>query len=548
MKISNINSQYNFKGATININALADTHGHIEYADAAYQTLMKEDAFEKERRGTANYLITGGDWFMSGDKKGYKSAPDKPLVDFQTDMYNKFVGTIKKNFPKLKALFIPGNHEFDGGMETFKSTVDKIDSTVIMSNIETETSSALEKEITDGHIVKSTIDFVQDDKKNDVYYPVLNIGISPVNMRYYKSDISGIDFINNIPLAQKKVHPSQYSSTTSKIHDMVKDFRNKYDNGIVVLTSHTGVDFAQTIAQQGGIDIIFNAHEHKNEVENVNGVPIINLSQNFAKVVNTKININDDGKISDIKCKDLYPKKECFKTESEIGKFYEDLFKEDSKKIYTIKCSDPNITEFGTEGIRKGPSLLANFVTDILLEEAKEHDPNIDIFALNASAIRGGFNVGGNEPNTTNVQVLNCLDGITSSHGEIFVTDVTGEELAMMLTDNFLFNMIDREKNPMIHYSGIAVDRTGLLAAYHNGSDFKDLCKYISSTYTGFDINPEKKYRIANPLKYFEKAQIEQIKEMKSKSQSLHCEIHELFNDYFKKHNVITYTPEERLF
>ena len=111
MQINFTQPSINFKGATINIGALSDTHGHIEKADSAFQALMKQRAFEKEDTGKINYLITGGDWFISGDKKGYKSAPDKPLMQFQLYIYNKFVSEIKKRFPKLKTLFIPGNHE-----------------------------------------------------------------------------------------------------------------------------------------------------------------------------------------------------------------------------------------------------------------------------------------------------------------------------------------------------------------------------------------------------------------------------------------------------
>ena len=547
MRVWNVNHYQSFKGAKVNITALSDTHGHIEMVDSAYQSIIKNNALKEEKRGVENYLIVGGDWFMSGEKKGYKSAPDKPLMDFQLDMYNKFVGELKKKFPRLKSLFIPGNHEFDGGSDLFQKAAEKLDSTIISSNMDTDSSTLLKKDIESGHIVSSTIDFVQDDKDENKSYPVLNVGISPVNMKYYKKYLTGIEFINNIPLPQKLINPPKYILTTEKVRDIAEDFKKKNPDGIAVLTCHTGSNFAQNAALQGLFDIIFNAHEHKNDIETVNNTPIVNLSQNFNKIVNAEISIDDNGKKEDIKFRDFNPKSETYTEESDIGKFYTELFKEDSKKIYTIKCSDSSIKELGTEGIRQGNNHLANFVTDILLSEAKKRDPLVNIFAINASAIRGGFNVGDN-PNTTNVQVLNCLSGINTSQADIYTTDIKGEDLIVMIMDNFLYNLLDKEKNPIIHYSGISIDKTGMMDAYHRGKDFDELCEYVTLSDSGKEIRPYAIYRIANPIKYFEKAQTDDIRQLIKHSNSLNCNIHELFSDYFNKHSVIQYKPDNRIY
>ncbi len=547
MKISSIKSVMNFKGATININALSDIHGHIEKCDRAYQTMQKHNVFEPEKKGTANYLIIGGDWFISGDRKGYKSAPNKPLMGFQLDMYNKFVGSIKQKFPKLISLFIPGNHDFDGGRKCFKEVAKNIDSTILSTNLDKNNSKYLADEIKTGHIVESYIDFVSDDKKANVSYPVLNLGISPVNMSYYKKYLSGINFTDNIPQAQKTVKPEQYKKTSERVNSLINDFKNKYPNGIVVLTSHTGVDFAQNCAKEGNIDLIFNAHEHKEEIEQINGTPIINLSQNFNKIVNAKIKLDDDGKKHNILIKSMNPNEETISTESSIGEYYDELFKEDSKKIYTIRCTNPLLTELSTEGIRYENNHLANFVTGILLEQAQKINPLIDIFALNSSSIRGGFHLS-DDKNTTHAEVLNCLDGINTSQSDVYVTDVWGEELIMLIMDNFVFNMADKEKNPIIQYAGITIDKTNMLEDYHNGKSFKDLCKYIKLTSTGEQINPNFIYRIANPKKYFEKSNSEEIRNKIYSSTPLNKNVHELFENYFAEHNTITYVPETRLY
>lgn len=543
MKITNIQSGINFKSALININAFSDIHGQIDKADNTYQTMNKYDLWEKDEKGKANYLIVGGDWFMSGNRKGFLSAPDKTFMDIQLEMYNKFVGTIKKSVPKLKSIFVPGNHEFDGGGHIFQKAVSKLDSTIISSNMNFNVSTILKNDIKSGHIVKSTIDFIPDDKNPNITHPVLNLGISPVNMKYYKKYITGIDFCNNIMQSQKNIKPIQYSDTTDEVCSIVDDFRKSYPNGIVILTSHTGVDLAQTVAQKRKIDLILNAHEHKEDIEYIGDTPIVNLAKDFRKLVNVKIKIDDNGQKSKVEVQSYNPQKEKFKKPSEVGKFYKKLLKQDTKPIYTIWSTDRTMTELSTNKIRSEDTHLARFITGVLLKQIKKRDALVDIFALNASAMRGGFKVD-NNPKNTHLDVLNCLSGISVGESEIYVTDVTGEELAEIVLENYLFNQIDKEKNPIIHYAGINVKNDVLLRGYAEGLKAKDLCKYITMGDEEISINPSSIYRIANPVKYFDKANSESIKELKARSHSLECNLQDLFTEYFNTYRAIMYIPD----
>lgn len=547
MQINFTQPSINFKGATINIGALSDTHGHIEKADSAFQALMKQRAFEKETAGKINYLITGGDWFISGDKKGYKSAPDKPLMQFQLYLYNKFVSEIKKRFPKLKTLFIPGNHEFDGGSDLFQKTAANIDSTILASNMDMKKSTLFQKEIDSNHIVEYTVDFVQDDKCPHVSYPIMNLGVVPVNMNFYSKKTDGMTLTDNIPQAQKTITFNQYKKTFENVISKAKNFKEKYPDGIVILTSHTGVDFAENCAKEGLFDIIFNGHEHKNYNAHICNTPIINLSQNFDKLVNAKIKIGDDGKREMINIYDIVPNKDE-KRKSAIGEFFDLLFKEDSKKIYTIKCTDKSVEELSTDGIRKGNNYLANFVTDVILSSIREKDPKVDIFALNSSAIRGGFDMDNNNPSVSNVDVMNCLDGINVSQADVYTTDVTGRQLIDLIMDNYKFNLKDREKNPIIHYAGIKVDRTNLLKNYKRTNDNAKLCPFVILSKTGKSIKPDSVYRIANPIKYFEKAQNKEIKNLLSVSKPLNGNVVEMFNEYFDKYPTTIYKPDVRIY
>ena len=546
MKINSFQNNLFFKGATININALSDVHGNLELADSGYQVLMQneKDIFVKEEKGKKNFLIIGGDWFISGGKTGYLTNPNKPLMKFQGEMLNEFIGKIKEKYPMLKSIFIPGNHETDGGIEIFSQAMRNVDADVIITNLDFENSDLMQDAIHEGKVIKEEITTVADDKNAKKEYPVLNLGVMPVNLEYYLNNHRGLELIENCRLPQKNVSSNQTRKTRELIKQRIEQFRNENPNGIVVLTCHTGVNLADELAKETKIDLIFDAHEHKDETRYINGTPIVALSQNFQKIANAKIIISDDGK-KEIKIKELRPCDGMFQ-QGELGKFYNELFKKDVIPIYSIMSDD--ISSLSTDGIRSKNNHLANFVTDAIRDEIKEYDPAVDVFALNASAIRGGFEISKNKPKTSPIEIANCLVGINHKVANVVVNDVSGRELAYIVLDNFLFNRVDTEKNPLVHYSGLKIDKTGFLAAYDKGIIGDELCNFIFLSDTNEPVNPNKKYRIANVEKYFTKATSKRAEELYASSRPLNINIHDLFKDHFKKHPNIKYTPDIRLY
>ena len=186
MKIFPLQNNVNFRGATININAFSDTHGNLELADRGLQTLMKnkEDVFEKEEKGKENFLIVGGDWFISGGKTGYLTDPNKPVMKFKGEMLNKFIGKVKEKYPMTKSIFVPGNHETDGGIEIFSQAMRNIDADVIISNLDFKNSYLMQDAIDEGRVIGEKITVVQDDKDPNKKYPVLNLGVMPTNIEF----------------------------------------------------------------------------------------------------------------------------------------------------------------------------------------------------------------------------------------------------------------------------------------------------------------------------------------------------------------------------
>lgn len=545
MKINPFLNQTSFKGANISITALSDTHGSLELADKGYRTIAGSDVFEKEKRGNANFLIIGGDWFISGAKTGFMTNPNKPLMKFQAEMLNKFIGKLKEISPSLSAIFVMGNHDLDGGVDLFQETVRDIDADVVITNLDENNSPKMKDAISEGKIVKEHIKAIPDDKDPNMEHYILNLAISPVNLEYFALNHDGLELIEDCRIPQNSVSPAQFEKTKRYAIERINTFREKHPKGKVILTCHTGLNLADEIIKEADVTIAFDAHEHKDETRFVNGVPVICLSQNFDKISNANIKIDDFGDIESITMKDLRPNK-INSSSGELSKFYRELFKDDLKKAYTIQSTNPDVVNLSIEGIRTKNNYLANFVTDSIMEGIKEIDPEVDVFALNSSSIRNGFKLG-DEPSVTPFEVLNCLNGINHKIGQIVVNEVTGRELIYMILDNFRFNKLNPERNTIIHYSGLKINKTGFMDAYQKGKVGSDLCEFVVLSDTNEPVDPDKKYKIANVEKYFTKAHDEKIKDMRQNSVELGVGVHKLFRDYFIKHPYISFTPDERL-
>ena len=540
MKINSLNSAYNFRGATINLNAFSDVHGHIEKTDSAYQALVKNKALAGKKQG-ANFIINAGDWFVSKGNIDFKDKKEKSFTDYQLLMYNKFIETIRKKYPNTKTVFVPASHEFDGGEELFNKLLKETDSRFVSANLDFSVSPTVTSEDSSDKLTNSTIDFVPDDKNPDVLYPILNIGVSPLNIKSYSGRMSRIYTSPN-----QIVNEKHYLMTLQAVESIVEDFKSKYPNGIVVVTCHTRTDFAKNLAENSDIDIIFNSHE-KPGSEKIGRTQIVNLSKDFDRISNVKITIDDDGKISDTEIKDLYPSKEHSRRPGAIGKYFNKLFGNETKKTHTLVCIDKSINNLNTDGIKTGNNNLANFVTDILLYQIKKRDPDVDIFAINSSSIKDGFNLAKGQ-NTSNIDILNCLTGISSPQGEIYTTKISGVELAEFILTNLLNNLVDEEKNPIMQYAGIKINKTGMLKDYLSGKNFNDLCRHITLKKSGRMVISEGSYKIANTLKHFQKAEDDGNGILFGRSKATGYRLHDLFREYFEKHEPVIFNTEKRIY
>lgn len=542
-----INSKQSFKAATLSINAFSDTHGELLLANNALEEMRtrQQDIFSKETPSSKNILAVCGDWFMDGGKKGYVSDPEKETAKFQLAMFNEMISQIKNFAGSITTIFTLGNHEFDGGIQILDDVLKDIDADVLVSNLDVNGSCGLSKTISKNKIINEKEIILSDDKNPDLQHHILFLGISPVNMFSYQKNMEGIGLINNIPKVQRYVSKEDYKETTDVCRKKIAQFKNENPNGVVVLMSHTGVGFADNLAKTSDVDLILDGHEHKDAIRFVNGTPIVPLSQNFRKIVNAKINIDDEGFLENIGIKSFSPIEN--KRKGPLLAFYKELFKEDLRRIYTIE-TDKDIEFLDLKNLRQSNNYLANFVTDSILEELRKKDSSIDFFALNSSSIRHPLRVSKDKPTISPFDVMNILSGIKEEDGEVMTTMLTGSDIAYLILDNFIFNKDMPQQNPLIHYSGLIVDRKRMLEEFSSGTSIDDLIKNVIDARTNEPISLTKEYKLANVEKYFNKSQNSIIRELKKVSEYTGSSVQELLKEHFASSNgVLQAKCDERI-
>ena len=539
MKISliknNNSTNVSFNAAMLNINAFSDTHGELLYANSALEEMRsrKIDIFCKsDDKASANVIAVCGDWFIDGSRKGYITNPKKEVARFQLDILNEFIRQIKGIASNTMTLFTPGNHEFDGGVKLLDDVLANLDAEVLFSNLDISSSDGFQKSISGNKIINEKIVAVEDDKNPELKHKFLFLGICPVNMSAYQKNMDGVNLIDNIPKLQRYVSKEDYQKTLNACKDRISKFKRENPNGHVIFMCHTGVNFADTLARESSVDLVFDGHEHKDAIRVVNGTPIVPLSQNFKKIVNAKMKVDDEGNLADIGLKSFSPLEN--KTKGPLLKLYRKLFAKDTKNKYSIRTDKENVQQLDIKDVRQGNSFLANFITDTILEELKKKDGSIDFFALNSSSIRHPLNVS-MEPKNSFLDVMSVLSGIKEEEAKILTTELSGHDILYMILDNFLFNKDMPQQNPLIHYSGLIIDRTSMLEKYEQNTDINELAKYVIITQTGKPIDPEQRYKIANVEKYFNKSQNSRIKEFKDYSEYTGYTLQELFKKHFQE-------------
>ena len=491
----------NFKGATLNINAFSDAHGQLENIGDFYGTIKQneKDLFLKDAAGSKNVNAIAGDWYMAGNVEGYLSKPHYNSQRFQLIFFNKLIQELKHFSRQAVTIFTPGNHDFDAGFEEFKNSVEKMDANIVATNIDFENSDESIK----NRILKSYTVEIQDDKNPDLFHKALFLGILPSNMSYYNKKLTGISFLDNVFKPQSKLTEEDIQNTLKALKREIENFKRENPKGAIILLDHFGGIFRkEVLAQNLPIDIILGGHEHLDYNEIANNSVVAMLYQNFKKLQNIKLNFDDDGDVISIKTRAYYPQNQ--QQTNAMQKFYETVFKEDIETKFEIPASD-DTAELNLKGIRYQNSPLANYITDVILNRIRKKYPKTDFFALNASAIRGPLKTK-NSGSINNLNLLLTLNGIRHQEANIVISKLTGEQILDIIIENLLTNSQNMEKNPLLHFSGLKIDKTLLLQSLPYNIAKKDLIKYVRKTDTNEPLELDRTYTLANVEKFFLKS------------------------------------------
>lgn len=528
MKINSIQPyHFSFKGAQMSITAFSDTHGQLEDIGSFWEEIEKnkDDIFLKEGKGKKDVVAVAGDWFMAGNVKGYKSNPDYNSQKYQLLFFNKLMKMFSRMSKSITSIFTIGNHELDAGFEEFSKCARKLNSQIVSTNVDLESSDVLKH-----HALRSKTIEIQDDKDPSLVHKVLFLGVSPGNMSYYNKKLEGIKFLDDVYKPQSKITPDEVKNSINAVKKEIEEFKKENPKGAVVLLDHFGGTFQDELLKQKlPVNVILSAHEHLDYDELKGSALIVKLFQNFKKFENVKINFDDNGDLSGIKTHAYYPK--GLSGTNEMQDFYERVFKKDIEQSYSIPARD-GICDLELKGVRYKNSYLANYITDVILNRIQKRIPETDFFALNASAIRGPLKTKeGGEVN--NINILLTLNGIRNEDANIMLSRVTGREILYMIAENVMSNAQSREKNPLNHYSGLSYNKTMLIKGIQMGLDEKNLISFIRDK-NGEPLDLDREYLLANVEKFFLKSKNPFIKELYTSNRTAMTLLNA--KEEFKKH------------
>lgn len=524
-----------FKGALININALSDTHGRVEGAAAAFQTFKdnKADMFVHEERGKKNFLMVSGDWYMAGDTTGYLSNPKATSTFYQLQFFNEFVKKLKRYSKNMQTFFTIGNHDLDAGTRTLNNYLIKMNAQTVSTNLDFKNSPALTESIRKGKLVKSKIIDIEDDKVKGKTHKMLILGLSPVNMPYYNKIKSEISFLDESKKSQSAVTKKEFQNSLLELDKTINDFKEEYPKGVVVLMSHCGCGVAESLMLRNpGLNLVLDGHEHEDSEFSLSpSSKFLKLSKDFKKIENVKIVIDDNGDISEIKRRKYKPDLDK-EHHNEMSTYYRKKFAKDLAQKFIIRTKCDNLAELSTDKIRNGNNYLANFVTDVILNEVQQIDPNIEIFGINSSAIRKGLSTSQSKA-VNNLDLMLVLNGIKTEVSDIFINRITGEELIKIIHANLSFNKKDPEKNTLMQYSGLIIDKR--LSNFNIiNTPMEELRRFVVAEKTGEPIELKKKYKVANVEKWLTKSEYSEISRLKHEAVRLPgANAKELFMKYF---------------
>ena len=542
-------SVISFGEARVNILATSDNHGKISRVSPFYQNIYenRDNIFiDRDKTSTLNMFAVVGDWFMNPRLSGFLSAPKKTAGDFQVVFLNKLIMSLKhlvkdKNQnARFETVYTPGNHCFDAGDKYLIDHLKQAKLTTVVTNADLDNSPLIKnlKQKEKEKFVNSKEFSIKDSKNPNLIHKVLVLGVTTPGVDFYNpnlvSDIDIYDRSNKNDLATRK---EDIPKTLNVLNEQIQEFKKKNPEGVVILLNHGGNVISNIIAENvDQINLILNAHDHKDMETVVNGTHIVSLSQDFEKLSAINLYFDDDGKFRMDKSLNKDNKLATnfytdFSKKPEINPFkcLEAAVEEDNKPILRINDPENKINILSKKDVRHKNSVLANFITDSILASIRKDYPEVDVFGVASSAFRQDIHM-----NATNLELLNSLGGSIQDLSKIYIGDITGNELAAIIVENVEANNANPETNTIFQWSGIRFNRKLLT---QNPENVEQAIQIKNKDGEYENLNPEKIYKVALPNKFFSKPNIQKAKILEDRFMPTELTMNDLFRSYLADNN-----------
>lgn len=537
-----------FGEAKMNVCAFSDVHGKEKGLVDMYANIDRcsdQIFLDKNKPNTLNVMAIVGDCFFNADSKGYLSSKDLTTGEIQLEFLNEFISSVKKIVPGLKTYFTVGNHDLDGGDNLMFKLLKKADMKTILTNVDFDRSKEI-VELSSSEksrmLAKSKILKVKDDKNPELYHKALLLGVSSIGLGYFFPEMDGEPGITDnfvvfdkFKHTEKATKEEELKRTYKALFDEISKFKEENPNSPVIIMSHTGDAVAKFIAKNVDVDFILSGHDHIDLAdEDYIPVPgrrtkIISLSQDGKLLKAMQLHFTDKGQMDSVRVNTILssdiPSLESNPIESKIN----ETLRLDNRPLLQLYPDDEKLD---VSSVRYGNSKLANTVTDMILNQIRQRDPEVLAVGIAASAFRRSL-----ANYSSNIDIINVLSGSIESQSLIRTGNLSGQNLAEFILENVAKNKVKPNNLPLTQWSGIKIDKAGLVNILNSEIDSESkeyLLDNLETRYNLLRCNEEKiskcieiknasgryehikfykNYKVALPNKFFVRSETLSVKE-----------------------------------
>ena len=389
---------------------------------------------------------------------------NKTNGEVQAGFLTKLIHSVKnmlKPTSNFETVFTMGNHDLDGGDKFILNTLTSQPLTTIATNVNMTKSPIVENLVKQGkNIVQSKVIEIDDDKDPNLKHHALFLGVTIPAMDFYNPGLlKEMQFYDNSSKKDAQLTEDDLQQTFQSVWQQVSDFKEKYPQGAVILSSHTGNKISEMIREHvSDIDIIINGHDHVETTSFQGQTAIFSMGKDNEILRGLSLEFDDFGDLKTIRERSYHPLNIDMNDgqPSEMNDFLDENFKEDVTPIVAVRdlSGDTNMLHYD-ESIRFSNSYLANYLTSAVKRSVREVKPTIDAIAIQSSVIRGGI-----KDKSSNLDLMKVFDGVSEDLATVKVGKVKGNQLVDLIAENVNDNLKNKTRNTLLQWSDIQIDRT----------------------------------------------------------------------------------------